>query len=75
MQTHLRKTLFIVLPLAGLLVTTLGACSHHHGRFYRGGASYGGFYGQGYPYGDPYDAHHGERDRDHHDGDYHGHGY
>jgi len=75
MQTHL-KTLFVALSLTGLLVTTLSACSHHHGRSsHHRSASYGGFYGQAHPYGEPYDEHHDERGRDRHDGDYHGHGY
>lgn len=76
MKSQLRKTLFIVLPLAGLLGITLGACGPHHRRSNYGyGASHGGSYGQAYPYGNSYDEHRGEHDRDRHDGDYHGRGY
>lgn len=76
MKPQLRKTLVIVLPLAGLLGITLGACSSHHGRssHYRG-SSYGGLYGQTLPHDSSYGTHHDERDRNRRDGHYEGHGY
>lgn len=76
MKPQLRKILFIVLPLAGLLGITVAACGPHHRRSYYGrGAEHGGVYGQTYPYGDSYDGHRGEHDRDRHNDDYRGHGY
>ena len=71
MKTQLKKTLFVVFPLAALLVTTLGACSSHHGRSspYRG-SSYGGLYGQTLPLEGSYDTHRDERYRDNRGGYY-----
>lgn len=74
MNPRLIKTLFIVLPLTGLLITTLGACTHHHRRSpYGYGATRGDSYGYRYPDEERYDEHRNERDRRYHDGDRHRH--
>ena len=77
MRSQMKKTLFVALPLAGLLGITLAACSPHHHRrsSYGYDAGHRGSYGQAYPYGAAPDRHHDERDRDRHDGYYNNHGY
>jgi hypothetical protein len=82
MKTELKKTLWLGLPLAGLIMT-MGACAHYGHPYYHRDSRYGGSYGQTDYYKDfPYDAddrdfrgrqHHDRHSHDRHSHDRHSH--
>lgn len=79
MKTSLKKTLFVVLLLTGLVVTSLAACSHRGHSYSHRSAAHEGFSGQAHSYGDYTNSHQGSH-QDEHERDSHGrrrynHGY
>jgi hypothetical protein len=68
MTPRLKKTLIVVLPLVGLLLTTVSACYPNRRSYHNRGAVYS-------PYAtaplDPYQEYY-ESNRNHHDHDYEG---